>query len=118
MKEADLQIQLVEFLELVKDQYGFMFFSVPNELMGKARTSAGLARMAKFRKMGLRHGVADLVIIKKGRVFFLELKAPKGKQSENQILFEKEAVWNNAFYSVAYSFEEALSILKDWSILP
>jgi hypothetical protein len=96
---------------------GFLFFAVPNEAMGRARNGAGLARMAMLRKMGLRSGVADLVFVKAGRAYFLELKRPGGKQSEIQRLFQAEAESVGAAYALAYSFDEALDLLRHWGIL-
>lgn len=117
MTEADIQIQLVEYLEMVKDKYGFMFFSSPNEGMGKAQTGAGLGRMARLKKMGLRHGVADLIFVKAGQAYFLELKKTGGVQSDYQKEFQAEARKNGARYFVAFSFEEAVYALKVWGII-
>lgn len=95
---------------------GFLFFAVSNEAMGKARNGAGLARMAKLRRMGLRSGVADLVFVKDGRVYFLEMKRPGGKQSESQRQFQADAEAVGAPYAVAYSFDEAVKILQDFGV--
>jgi predicted type IV restriction endonuclease len=73
--------------------------------------------MVRLKKMGLRSGVADLVIIKEGCVFFLELKRRLGKQSANQLLFEADAIRAGADYAVAHSFDEAVNILKSWEII-
>ena len=115
--EAAIQIQLVAYLELVKNTYKFMFFSSPNEALGKARTGAGIGRMARLKRMGLRSGVADLIFVKEGRVFFLEMKQPKGRQSEHQREFEADCAEHGAPYAVAYSFDEAIAILTAWGIL-
>lgn len=115
--EAEIQIQLVEYLALVAPARGFLFFAVPNEAMGQARGSGGLARMARLKRMGLRSGVGDLVFVKAGRAYFLELKRRGGKQSTNQLYFEADAIRAGAEYAVAHSFDEALKILKNWSII-
>jgi len=115
--EAAIQIQLVAFLELLKNPYGFMFFSSPNEALGHANSGAGIGRMVRLKRMGLRSGVADLTFVKEGRVYFLELKQPKGRQSDNQKDFEAESIRHGAPYAVAYSFDEAVAILTGWKIL-
>lgn len=115
--EEEFQIALVEYLNLVKTANGFMVFSSPNEALGKAKTGAGIGRMVRLKKMGLRHGVSDLIFVKSGRVFFLELKATKGIQSDYQKEFELDCIKNLAPYAVAYSFDEAISILTEWGIL-
>jgi len=115
--EAEIQIQLVQYLVLAAPSRGFLFWSTPNEGMGNARGGGGIGRMLKLKRMGLRSGVADLVIIKEGRVFFLELKRRLGKQSANQLVFEADAIRAGADYAVAHSFDEAVNILKSWEII-
>jgi len=69
--EAEIQIQLVQYLALAAPSRGFLFWSTPNEGMGNARGGGGIGRMLKLKRMGLRSGVADLVIVKNGSVYFL-----------------------------------------------
>jgi hypothetical protein len=115
--ESAIQTALVEYLHLMAPQRGFLIFAVPNEGMGKAQSGAGMGRMMRLRRMGLRSGVADLVIVKDGRVYFLEMKRRLGKQSANQLEFEADAIRAGAEYAVAQSFDEALKILKNWEVL-
>jgi len=116
--ESDIQIQLVEYLRLVLHSRGVLFFSSPNEGMGEARSGGGIARMARLKRMGLLPGVADLIFIADGAVYFLELKRLKGKQSANQLIFEADAIRAGAEYAVAHSFDEALEILRAWLLIP
>ncbi len=67
--------------------------------------------------MGLVPGVADLVISKAGRVYYLEMKAPGQKQTKNQELFEMWVVRCGCPYAIADTYEKALAILKRWKIL-
>ncbi|CAK0774907.1 putative VRR-NUC domain-containing protein [Gammaproteobacteria bacterium] len=115
--EADLQVQLVDYLRLMAPSRGFLFFAVPNEGMGEARTGAGIGRMARLKRMGMRPGVADLVFVKDGRAYFLELKRPGGKQSEAQKLFQEDVYWSGSIYGLANTFEGAVKILRGWSIV-
>jgi hypothetical protein len=115
--EADLQIQVADLLRIQEAPRGFLFFSCPNEGMGKARTGAALGRMARLKRMGLRPGVADLVIVKNGLVYFLELKSNKGQISDSQAVFGLNCRRVGARYNVAYSFEQAQKILQDWGII-
>ena len=117
MTESDIQIQVVEYLELVQFKFNFLFFSVSNEAMGKARTGGGLGRMARLKKMGLRHGVADLVIVKDGSVYFLEMKKPGGIVSDHQKQFAIDCFRVFAYYETAFSFDEAMEKLELWGIL-
>jgi len=117
MTEADIQAQVVELCRLHEARCNFLFFSVPNEGMGSAKTGAGIGRMMRLKKMGLRSGVADLVFVKYGRVYFLEMKAPKGVMSDTQKAFQMDAWRVDAFYSVAHSVEEAENTLRLWRII-
>jgi len=85
--------------------------------MGEARSGGGLARMGKLKRMGLLPGVADLIFIKEGRAYFLELKRTKGKQSANQLIFEADAIRAGALYAVVYSFDDAVLKLMAWGII-
>lgn len=114
LSESDIQAQVVEWLRLFEVPCGFMVHSVPNE--GKDR--ANPARLAKLKRMGFRAGVADLVIVKAGRVYFLEMKRPGENQSPNQTDFAVDAHRVGAPYAVAHSFEEAEKIVKNWQIIP
>jgi hypothetical protein len=118
LKESDIQIQVADWLRLFEASCGFIFWATPNEAMGEAKTGAGLGRMARLKRMGLRSGVADIVIVKAGRAYFLELKALGGRQSERQILFEGEAKLAGAEYAVAHTFVAAQKIVRGWSICP
>jgi len=117
MTESDIQIQVVEYCRLHEKRCGFLFFAVPNEAMGRAKTGAGIGRMMKLKKMGLRSGVADLVFVKHGRPYFLEMKALKGTVSMNQRDFAEDVQRVNASYAVAYSFEDAENQLRLWRII-
>lgn len=117
LSESDIQIQVVEYVSLLAEQCRFTFFAVPNEAMGQAKTGAGLGRMARLKKMGLRSGVADLIFFKYGKAYCLEMKRPGEKQSENQKLFQIDAIRCGAMYAVADSFDLAMKILRGWKII-
>jgi alkylation response protein AidB-like acyl-CoA dehydrogenase len=83
MQENRFQAEVVQYLQSI----GLFFFSVPNEAGGKG----AMIRMARLKAMGLRSGVADLVVlIPRGKAVFLELKTDKGKQSEAQVRFQEK----------------------------
>lgn len=116
LKECDIQIQIVEYLRLIK---GIIFFSVPNESFAPKKgklTGAQLGRMSRMKRMGLKAGVSDLVICKVGKVFFLEVKTEKGKLSENQKSFREEAVFSRCPYAIVRSLEGAIEQFREWGI--
>lgn len=117
--ESIIQEQLCYTLSVFSQKYGFLFFSVPNEGLlfgaGSDRKKA-FGRMAKLKKMGLTPGVSDLVIVKAGMAYFLEIKADGGKQGPKQEAFEKRSRAVGAQYAVANSYNRAIEILKYWNI--
>ena len=67
---------------------------------------------AHMKAMGMLAGVADLEIIVKGRVYYLELKSAKGRQSEAQREFENCAGLAGAIYFLTNNINEALIYLE------
>lgn len=114
LKESDIQIQVADWLRMIEPVRDFLWFSVPGEAMGEARSGAGLGRMARLKRMGLRAGVADIVLVIRGRAHFLELKTAKGTQSDNQIDFMNDCERLEIPYALARNFEEAQKIITNW----
>jgi len=112
--ECDIQASIVDYLEIMAAQCGLLFFSVPNEGIDRANP----ARLAKLKRMGFRSGVSDLVIVKAGRIYLLEVKRPGESQRDSQIDFEADAGRVGAPYAVAWSFEDALEIFRKWKLVP
>jgi hypothetical protein len=90
---------------------GLVWFHVPN---GGKR---GLAEAARFKRMGVRPGVSDLILFHRGCLYALELKAGKGKPTDLQEQFMEDvrkaggrAVW-------AAGMDEAMYTLQFWGLL-
>ena len=60
--------------------------------------------------LGAHRGISDFIAIKGGRVLFLEIKAPKGKQSDNQIEFERQIKEHGGNYQIIRNLEEVPGI--------
>lgn len=75
------------------------------------------ALMAKLKRMGLTPGVSDLVIGQRGRMFCMEVKSSRGRQSENQKLFQAWAESCEIPYEIVRSVKGAISCLKLWGIV-
>lgn len=84
------------------------WFHVPN---GGSRN---VIEATKLKAMGTKAGVADLVIIIRGKAHFLELKAKKGRMSAAQIMSRTLVEAAGAVYQVAYGIDEALGVLESW----
>jgi hypothetical protein len=117
-EESDLQIQVADLLAIYRKSRNFVFFAVSNEAMGAARTGGGLARMARFKRMGMLAGVSDLCITRLGKLYCLELKKPGGVMSKDQKEFRDNIIASGAEYSTAYTLDEAIDALKIWGIIP
>ena len=62
--------------------------------------------------LGSQRGLPDRIAIKDGRVLFLEIKRPGGKQSEGQIEFEKIIKSHGGEYYVVRSIEDVDKIIQ------
>lgn len=60
--------------------------------------------------IGVYPGIADFVTIKDGHVVQIEVKAPKGRQSENQINFANEWTGHGGSYIVVHNLDEVMKI--------
>lgn len=79
--EDDLQREVCGLLQLYENRGDLTFFAVPN---GGHRNKREAARL---KGLGVRPGVADLVLVFDGHVIFLELKSAEGRQSDSQKAF-------------------------------
>lgn len=103
--ESSLQKMCVNWFHIAHPKW--FIFSVPNE--GK-RTKANAAVM---KAMGLKSGVADLVVMKPNKIIFIELKTPSGRQSPKQKEFEKVCETLGFQYKIAKSFFEFKKVVDD-----
>jgi len=73
----------------------------------------GARRQAILVGMGVHAGFADLVVLSKGRVLFLEVKSKTGRLRPTQIKF-RDAVCAQGFgWALVRSVDDALGALKD-----
>jgi hypothetical protein len=94
--EAQIQAAIVRALS----QLGFLVIHVPNQ-----------ATRGRQRYSGLLPGAPDLIVIGKGRVWFLEIKKPGGKQSQAQIIVQRLIEDRGFGYYVVRSVEDALNVV-------
>lgn len=78
--------------------------------VGKVKTADG-----RWFDSGLPTGFPDLMGFKpeNGKIFFIEVKTPKGKRRADQVRFAKNLRDKCAIYGVARSAEEAVEIVKN-----
>ena len=72
---------------------------------------------AIFKSLGVRAGVADLVLLHDGQFFALELKAPGGRLTESQSAFLDDVEAAGGIVACAEGLDAALRKLERWSLL-
>ena len=79
---------------------------------------AASPREGAFAKsMGVRAGVSDLILVRNGRPYALELKSANGKLSVAQDTFLKEWEAAGGKHAVAFGLDPALWVLEEWGFL-
>jgi hypothetical protein len=102
--EAKIQASIVQYLQIL----GIFCFSCPNER--KASPQA----MGRLISMGLRPGVSDLILWLGDKTVYMEVKTPKGKQSEAQKRFQKRCEESGRIYCVVHSLDEAMKVVDEY----
>ena len=88
-------------------EHGYIVFRAN---VGKVKTADG-----RWFDSGLPTGFPDLVGYKpnNGRIFFIEVKTPKGKRRADQVIFANGLRDKNVIYCVARSADEAVTAVRD-----
>jgi len=103
MLEKEIEKQILDYLTLKG------FYAWKNPTIGLFDTKRG-----KFRKPNNKYlisGVSDIIAIKQGKVYFIEVKTDKGRQTPNQKLFESNIDVNGGVYILARSIEDLKDIV-------
>lgn len=101
--ESQLQVACVRWFRYEFPEYGDLLFSVPNG--GKRH----IATARKLKAEGVVAGVSDLILLVPNKDYHglcIEMKWGKGKQTDNQIRFQKHVVDQGYKYIVSRSFED------------
>jgi hypothetical protein len=111
-RQPEQEIQRTVFAHLrQRGTPGAFAFHVPN---GGARTAV---EAAIFQALGVMPGVPDLIILKDGKTFGLELKAHNGRLSDRQIGTIEAMRAAGAIVGVARGIDEALRWLEGHHLL-
>lgn len=104
--ESEIQQSVVQWFRMKYPNY--IIAAVPNGGFRNAREAAIMQRE------GVLAGFADLIIISKQNILFLELKTPIGVLSKKQKEFQQK-VNNLGFqYVVCRSFDQAVMVIVSW----
>lgn len=108
--EEQIHLAIVELLEAAAAP-SVRFWHTPN---GGKRSKAEAAR---FKRMGVKAGVPDLIVSIPGAVAFLEIKAAHGRLSEAQENFLAAMAANGHQTAVVRSLDEAARVLTSWGAI-
>jgi hypothetical protein len=72
---------------------------------------------AMLKAIGLRAGVPDIVCIREGQAYGLEIKTETGRLSAAQRIAHAEMTAAGAEVAVAHGIDEALAVLQQWGLL-
>ncbi len=110
--EDQLQKSVVQYLTMVFPPNGdVLFFHVPN---GGRRD---IREASKFKAMGVRPGVADLIFLSPGATHFIELKTDSGRQTPAQKDFARLVDRLGLDYQICRSIDEVSATIKTWGLL-
>ena len=110
LSEAKIQRAIFAHLQL-RQADGVFAFHVP---LGGWRSPT---EAAIFKGLGVVAGVPDIIIIKHGRIFALELKTERGKLRPEQTLTMRRMEAAGVVCHVSYGLDDALNWLEREHIL-
>ena len=105
--EDQLQTQVFEYLAIRG------IFAYHPKASGKKSIHSAV----RDKKLGVKAGVPDIVIIDKGKHFYIELKAGKGKLSPAQIEFRDYCYEWSIPWELCRSLDEVIETLKGWGVI-
>jgi hypothetical protein len=108
--EQDVQKAVADHLRLRRAP-GVYWFHPAN---GGARTAI---EGAILKACGVRAGTPDLILVRDGKTYGLELKAPNGRLSESQRVAHEQMKAAGAEVAVAVGVDQALERLEGWGML-
>lgn len=105
--EKDLMIACINWVTELEDNYPICH--IRNHISGiyKLNRKTGHGEVIQNPNMGM----ADMTLIVNGKIYYVEFKYKRGKQTENQILFERLVTKAGAKYYLVYNIEDFKMIL-------
>lgn len=110
-EEDKLHIACVDWFDFNYPEISYLLFHPKNG--GKSNVIEG----GRFKRMGVRKGIADLILLVANQDFTalaIELKTEKGRQSTEQKEWQKLCEKNNIKYVVIRSLSEFINTIKNY----
>jgi len=108
--EAQVQVALCNHLRW-RAKPDCFWFAVPN---GGRRNAVEASHL---KDQGVRAGVPDLILIRGGKTYGLELKADQGRVSVAQEAVQIEMEIAGATVATAYGLDAALAQVEQWGLM-
>ena len=102
-EEDNIQIEIVNFVRAYYPKA--IIYAVPNGGKRNAREAA------RLKRQGVMAGVADLHLIYKGVIYFIEVKTDKGRQSDYQKEFQTLVEAQGFKYVIARSVNDITKLI-------
>lgn len=103
--ERDIQFTVCEYLSI-------KYQNNPNVMFWRQNTMPVVKPDGSFRAMPKYSmtGVPDIILVKDGIFWGLEIKRPGGKQSENQMIFQHKLEKAGGKYHIITSLDDILAL--------
>ncbi|MGQ3040562.1 MAG: VRR-NUC domain-containing protein [Brevundimonas sp.] len=107
--EDILQMQVARLLPIVAPD--LLWWHTPNGGYRHPREAR------KLKDMGVRPGVADLVLILPGNIAaFIELKVGRNPQTDAQKSFQSQCEARGLAYAICKTVDDVLNTLRSWGV--
>ena len=110
MKELQIHLAVAKHLRQ-RGVPGLVWFHPANGGFRNKREAATL------KAMGVKAGVSDFMLFHADRFYALELKAPGGRATEEQLRFIADIDRAGAFTALAEGLDAALATLGAWGLI-
>lgn len=111
-KNPEQQIQIAVFQHIkLRGIAGARFWHTPNGgLRGKREASL-------LKAMGVMAGVSDVLAFHNGKLFAMEIKAPGGRATKEQLDFIGDLDRQGAFTAIPEGLDASLATLEAWGLI-
>lgn len=115
--ESQIQSGCVRWFRIQYPKFQMLLFAIPNGAVLKGDKKRRGMQMNRLKAEGLVPGSADLFLsIPSGDLsgLYIEMKTPKGRQSENQKRFEEAVLGAGYGYALPRSLDEFMKVVKNY----
>jgi hypothetical protein len=111
-QQPEAQLQRAVFAHIRLRRRADVFAFHPRNEGRDQRSLAGINSA-----LGVVSGVPDVIIIRAGQAYGIELKSERGRVSDEQLACHATMRRAGATVGVAHNIDEAVDLLNDWGIL-